>query len=165
MDLRHIKAFIALAEELHFGRAAERIGIAQPGISRLLKELEDDIGVKLIERTSRVVRLTPAGLAFNPSASKCIKESENAKRCAQAKVSGGVQQLRLGLAMGAAQPKLGEILKRFSLKHPASAINTSPIDETSLAHSVCGTQELRFSSKNRRLFWATEWFGRRKVKP
>lgn len=64
MELRHLRYFIAVAEELHFGRAAERIGIEQSPLSRAVRELEEDLGVQLLARTSRSTRLTRAGEFF-----------------------------------------------------------------------------------------------------
>jgi DNA-binding transcriptional LysR family regulator len=64
MELRHLRCFVAVAEELHFARAAERLHIEQSSLSRAIKELEYDLGAQLLERTSRSTRLTCAGQVF-----------------------------------------------------------------------------------------------------
>ena len=64
MNLRHLRCFIAVAEELHFGRAARRLHVEQSPLSRTIRQLETDLGVTLLERTPRSIRLTPAGQVF-----------------------------------------------------------------------------------------------------
>ncbi|MGV9799080.1 LysR family transcriptional regulator, partial [Mycobacterium sp. NPDC003449] len=63
-SLSRLSCFIAVAEELHFGRAAERLHMTQPPLSRQIQQLENELGVHLIDRTTRSVTLTPAGVAF-----------------------------------------------------------------------------------------------------
>ena len=73
MDVHHAAAFLALAEELHFGRAAQRLRMAQPALSRLIKGLENDLGAALFERSTRHVALTPAGEALMDVARELVK--------------------------------------------------------------------------------------------
>ena len=81
MNLRHLRCFIAVAEELHFGRAARRLHVEQSPLSRTIRQLEADLGVTLLERTSRGVRLTPAGQVFLEEARRVLLAFEQAQTC------------------------------------------------------------------------------------
>ena len=83
METRELAYFVAVAEELHFGRAAQRLGMAQPPLSRAIQQLERRMGVTLLERTSRGVTLTPAGAVFLAESRKALDAVEAAVRRAQ----------------------------------------------------------------------------------
>ncbi|MEJ2247915.1 MAG: LysR family transcriptional regulator [Acidobacteriota bacterium] len=73
MELRHLRYFVAVAEQLHFRHAAEIMHVAQPALSQQIKQLEEEIGVTLFERSRHKVRLTPAGKAFLENALRILK--------------------------------------------------------------------------------------------
>ena len=83
MELRHLRYFIAVAEELHFGRAAARVHTAQSSFSAQIRDLENEIGVKLLQRNKRRVHLTDAGRAFLIQVRGALKQAEQAVKVAQ----------------------------------------------------------------------------------
>ena len=82
-DLNQLRCFVTVAEELHFGRAAARLNMTQPPLSRQIQVLEHIIDAPLLERTSRSVRLTPAGRSFLPEARRILKLAESASQVAR----------------------------------------------------------------------------------
>lgn len=101
MELRHLRYFIAVAEELHFGRAAARLHMAQPPLSRQIRQLEDELGVTLLDRARRRVELTPAGRTFLDEARRILAQSERAVRVAQRAGRGEEGPLSLGFVPAA----------------------------------------------------------------
>ena len=118
MEFRHLRYFIALAEELHFGRAAERLGLTQPPLSVAIQQLEASVGARLFDRDSKGVRLTPAGQAFRASAQGLLDRAEDA--CAQAREvqAGEVGRLRLGFVGSTLYNGLSAWLQSFQASHP-----------------------------------------------
>lgn len=116
MDLRQIRLFVALAEELHFGRAAERCHVAQPALSAQLKTLEERLGVKLVNRTTRSVALTRAGETFLPEARAALAQAEAA--FAAARAAGGADLLKVGGVDSATAGLLPGIVRRFRRSRP-----------------------------------------------
>ena len=136
MHLKTFSAFITLAEELHFGRAAHLCGISQPAMSRLLKELENELGVKLIHRTSREVSLTDAGRGFLASARQAVIYAEMAVRAAKAKAVEGIDSLTVGMMISAAQPFVGKLLAQFKIAHPETKVSLTQTDERSIGSAL-----------------------------
>ncbi|WP_035985946.1 LysR family transcriptional regulator [Leptolyngbya sp. KIOST-1] len=136
MHLKTLNAFIALAEELHFGRAAQRCGISQPAMSRLLSELEADIGVKLLHRTSREVSLTNAGRGFLESARQAVAYADMAVRAAQAGAVDGINSLTVGMVIGTEQPPVGKLMAEFKRAHPETRVALRRIDERDIGAAL-----------------------------
>lgn len=95
-QLFQLRCFVAVATELHFGRAAQRLNMTQPPLSRQIQLLEHELGVQLLERTRRTVRLTPAGLAFLPEAEDVLLRSEAAALTARRAIHGQAGSVSLG---------------------------------------------------------------------
>jgi len=114
MDLRHLRYFLAVAEEGHFGRAAERLCIVQPALSMQIRALEEELGAPLFLRTSRRVELTGAGAAFRVEAERTLAQAERAKRVFQRAARGETGNIRIGFAANAAfAGRLSQDLRNF----------------------------------------------------
>ncbi|MER5914341.1 LysR substrate-binding domain-containing protein [Streptomyces sp. NPDC001982] len=118
MELRHIEAFIAVAEELNFRRAAERLHIAQPPLSQQIKRLERDVGATLLFRTTRHVALTPAGEAFLYEARRAVQSVHAARRAATEVAAGRTGVVRLGFSGPASYEVLMLLTKKYREQRP-----------------------------------------------
>jgi len=122
LDLRRMRYFLAVAEELSFSRAAERLHMAQPPLSYQIKQLEKDLGVLLFERTRRGVRLTDAGRLLFEEARRILIQLEQTARMVERVGSGAVGRLNLGFVPSASNEVLPPLLHRFRTRFPAVEI-------------------------------------------
>lgn len=118
MELRHLRYFVAIAEERSFTRAAERLWVAQPGLSKQIRQLEADLGVELFERHSRGVDLTDAGELFLDRARAALAAAEVASSTGRDLKHGLVGSVRLGIATEAAWRPLPAFLDEFGRDRP-----------------------------------------------
>lgn len=119
LDLRRLQYFVTVAETLHFGRAAARLHIAQPPLSRHIAMLEQELGVKLFERTSRRVALTAAGAQLQRDAHQLLSSLEEMPNRVRAASRGVIGEVKLGFTMYAANSFLPELVRRFREQYPA----------------------------------------------
>jgi DNA-binding transcriptional LysR family regulator len=118
MELRHLRYFVAVAEALSFGRAAARLHISQPPLSRQIRGLEEELGALLFSRTRRSVRLTPAGAALLPEARRLLRDADALQAGARQLAAGEVGTLALGFISVAAYNLLPELAPEFHRRHP-----------------------------------------------
>ena len=118
MELRHMRYFIAVAEHLHFGHAADALATAQPSLSRQILQLEDELGVPLFRRTKKSVQLTDAGRAFLIDARRTVQSAEASMRHARENADGTRGELRIGFMGGAMLMSLPAIFRSFKRRFP-----------------------------------------------
>jgi DNA-binding transcriptional LysR family regulator len=125
VELRELRMFLTLAEELHFGRTAERLQLTPSRVSQSLRALEDKLGAQLVSRTSRRVRLTPFGERLLRDAAPVIEQLDGVLKRTNAAARSLEGTLRLGLLSGpAGGPHLVEIINAFESQHPESSVET-----------------------------------------
>ena len=128
MELRQLRYFLAVAEDLHFTHAAERLHVAQPALSQQISQLEREVGVKLLERTSRSVVLTSAGEVFRKRASIAIEQLERAAADAGTIGRGEAGVISLGFVSAAVVNILPVMLRWFRHEIPAAVIDLRELD-------------------------------------
>jgi len=124
-DLNQLRCFVTVAEELHFGRAASRLNMTQPPLSRQIQVLEHIIDAALLERTSRSVKLTPAGRSFLPEARHILKMAESAAQVARRIASGKSGSLKIGFTAAAAYGFMPELLAACRTRLPEADLSLS----------------------------------------
>lgn len=133
MRIRHLHYFLIVAEELNFARAATRVHIEPSPLSRAIRELESDLGVRLFRRTKGRMQLTWAGEVFREEANHILRFLENSRIRVKAAARGCLKQLRIGLADNLAQPRITTLLARCREEEPQTNIR---ITEMTLSEMI-----------------------------
>ncbi|HBP4890017.1 TPA: LysR family transcriptional regulator [Pseudomonas aeruginosa] len=127
MELRHLRYFTVLAEELHFTRAAERLHIEQPPLSRAIRELEDELGATLFDRDRRGTRLTPAGITFLQDVRRLFTVLEQSRENVRAIATGLQGSVRIAISDGAVDQRLSTFLAYCREEEPEIEIRLSEV--------------------------------------
>ncbi|ARN42037.1 TPA: LysR family transcriptional regulator [Pseudomonas aeruginosa] len=138
MELRHLRCFLAVAEELHFARAAEKLHIEQSPLSRTIKELEEDLGVRLFIRNTRSTRLSRAGEVFKEHVPRIFTSLQQARDGARSVAAGYDGQLRIALSDGITPPHLSAFLAKCRDDDPEVDIH---LIEVPLSQQIKGLRE------------------------
>lgn len=138
MDLRHLRCFMAVAEELHFARAAERLHIDQSPLSRTIKEMEEELGTRLFVRTTRSTQLTRAGRLFLEHVPRVFAALEQARDSAKSAANGFHGQLRIALSDGITPLRLPALLAQSREEDPEVEIR---LFEVPLAQQIKGLHD------------------------
>jgi DNA-binding transcriptional LysR family regulator len=136
IDLRQLRYFVTLAETLHFGRAAERLHVSQPPLSRQIAALEADLGVRLLERNSRHAALTHAGQRFLEDARAVLGMFEQACRNARMADRGEMGELSIGFMMHAAYTVVPALARRFMTAYPGVHLSLKEVVPSTLADDL-----------------------------
>lgn len=126
MDLRGLEAFLVVAEELHFGRAADRLHIAQPALSRTIQSLEKYLGAPLFERTTRRVSLTQTGQALVEPAQTVLQQIDGMLKITRSAVDGEIGNVRVGFAGAAGYAIVSELTRRVAELAPGITMQLNP---------------------------------------
>lgn len=128
MDLRSIECFLRVADTLHFARAATELHLSQPALSQRIQTLEREVGVALLERNRRSVRLTEAGMAFREPAAAALSQGHRAADLARQAASGTYGRLRLGFTVIASYTWLPVAVQRFRSTYPDVTVDLTEIN-------------------------------------
>lgn len=123
MELRHLRYFVAVAEELHFGRAAERSFVAQPTLSQQIKTFEGEVGARLFDRSRRGVSLTPVGEVLLPHARRVLADAERAEAAVRAAAEGRAGTLRMGYEAPVMRDGLAGAIRAFRAAAPDAVLD------------------------------------------
>lgn len=146
LDLRHLRCFVTVAEELHFRRAATRLRIAQPALSKQVGRLERDLGVVLLLRTNRRVELTTAGRLFLDEARRTLAQADLAVATVQRAADGEIGRLRIAYGPTSELGLLPDVLPRFLRRYPDVVLdlrNLGPWEKIAALNEGAGTLALQ----------------------
>src|SRR5439155_371946 len=128
MELRHLRYFVAIGEEQHYGRAAHRLRVAQPALSRQIQDLEEEIGFKLFDRLPRGVKISSAGKLFLEDARRILRERTDATECAQRVAKGQSGTLRVGFTENPSwHGVVPDSFRRFRERQPDAELQLNPL--------------------------------------
>ncbi|KZN13781.1 LysR substrate-binding domain-containing protein [Marinomonas sp. TW1] len=130
MRFRKLQYFVTVAEELHFGRAAARLHIAQPPLSQQIKSIEDELGATLFERSSQKVQLTPAGEVFLPKARALLQSWQQLQDDIKLVANGSAGSLSLGFVWAAGTPHFSKGIAQFKRDNPSVTLNLEEMTTT-----------------------------------
>lgn len=136
IELRHLRYFLAVAEELHFRKAAEKLYISQPGLSRQIKQMEDDLGVKLFVRHNRKVKLTNAGTYLKLEITRNLKNLEDILDHAKLMQDGLYGTLKFGYVGSAMQEVIPRLLLQIKQEHPNILFDLKEMDNQKQINSL-----------------------------
>jgi len=140
MELRHVRTFLVLVEQLHFGRAARKLSVAQSAVSQTLRSLEEELGVILLSRTKRSVALTAAGAQFADYARASLAQLEQGAAAARHAASGEEGELRLHFTLMASLTVLPRVVARFQKSYPLVRLTITPGGSTEQLAAIRGGQ-------------------------
>ncbi|NEX63964.1 LysR family transcriptional regulator [Noviherbaspirillum galbum] len=129
-EISQIRCFVAVAEELHFSRAAERLNMTQPPLSRQIRLLEHHVGAQLLDRTSRSVRLTAAGKSFFPEAARILRMAEEAASTARRVAKGEQGSLSIGFTAAFGYGLLPDVVRRLRERVPGISLTLKELVTT-----------------------------------
>jgi len=129
MDVRQLKHFLAVCEEMSFGRAAERANLSQPALSRQIQALEYEIGTTLFDRSAKTIRLTPAGQDYEQSVRVALRALEEAAQAARARAAGHTGELRVGIFGSAILDFIPQVISRFAENNPQVRVKLMAMDK------------------------------------
>lgn len=136
--MRHLRHFVAVAEELHFTRAAARLAIEQSPLSRSIRNLEQRLGVELLERTKRTTKLTPAGERFLAHARALLAAADEARIDVQALPEERTGHLRISVCDGVPLPRLARLLTALRQEHPNIRVHVHEVSMAQTIHDLRG---------------------------